>query len=327
MPHSTVTPPHHSPVIPGGRVATGRPVGARSWYLLLVTGLTVATVSLGPCEAERGCSRGWQLLQPSMTGMRGHKGHGGGHIPTAAAGTRAAESCSFRICMASSWGSGFFPKSLLQRQHPTLLASQHHLHPKNHLHPQNHLHPSIACTWHHLQPRITCSPASLSPPASPIPSITCTLATPASPASPALQYRLHSGITCIPASPPRQHHGRHKSPQAGEAHSLVGARGYLGGWEPRGASWHCRMMLRMSCVGRGKCSEFSREFCTSSPGHRRPTGAVGPSTRLTRGRASSSPLLPHHNGTPYQLSARRVVAGGRGLLSPLLLCPARDTMP
>lgn len=87
------------------------------------------------------------------------------------------------------------------------------------------------------------------------------------------------------------------------------------------------MMLRMSCVGRGKCSEFSREFCTSSPGHRQPTGAVGPSTRLTGGRASSSPLLPHHNGTPYQLSAHRVVAGGRGLASPLLLCPARDIMP
>lgn len=177
--------------------------------------------------------------------MRGHKGHGGGHIPTAAAGTRAAESCSFRICMASSWGSSFFPKSLLQRQHPTLLASRHHLHPKNHLHPQNHLHPSIACTWHQLQPRITCSPASLSPPASPIPSITCTPAPPASPASPvpqhhlhpsitctavspAFRHHLHPGITCIPASPPHQHHGRHKSPQAGEAHSLGGPGGTWG---------------------------------------------------------------------------------------------------
>lgn len=43
-------------------------------------------------------------------------GHGGGHVPTTAGGTRAAESCSFRICMASSWGSSFFPKSLLLRQ-------------------------------------------------------------------------------------------------------------------------------------------------------------------------------------------------------------------
>lgn len=56
--HSTVTLPHHNPAIPGGRVAAGRPVGARSWYLLLVTGLTVATISLGPCEAERGLQSG-----------------------------------------------------------------------------------------------------------------------------------------------------------------------------------------------------------------------------------------------------------------------------
>lgn len=70
-------------------------------------------------------------------------------------------------------------------------------------------------------------------------------------------------------------------PQAGEARGSAGDPGvYLWGWELRGAGWHCRMMLRMSWVGRGKCSELSRECRTGSPGHRRPTAAAGPSTRL-----------------------------------------------
>lgn len=57
VPHSTVVPPvpQLCPAIPGGRVAAGRPVGARGWYLALGTGFTAATTSLGPCQAQRGC--------------------------------------------------------------------------------------------------------------------------------------------------------------------------------------------------------------------------------------------------------------------------------
>lgn len=232
----------------------------------------------------------------------------------------AAETAPHIACIPASSAPQEPPAS------PEPPAPQHCLHlappaAQNNLQPSIAFTPSITYTQRHLHPGTTC-----------ISSITCT------PASPAPQHHLHRSIACIPASPASWHH-LHPSitstpaswpaqiPTGRRSPQLGGARGYLGGWEPRGASWHCRMMLRMSCVGRGKCSEFSREFCTSSPGHRRPTGAVGPSTRLTGGQASSSPLLLHHNGTPYQLSARRVVAGGRGLASPLLLCPARDTMP
>lgn len=73
MPHSALAPPMPQlcPAIPGGRVAARHPVGARSWYLPLVTGFTVATVSLGPCEAE---SRLWS---GPVAPLARHGGHGG----------------------------------------------------------------------------------------------------------------------------------------------------------------------------------------------------------------------------------------------------------
>lgn len=140
-----------------------------------------------------GCGQGWG--QPhSMGGPRG------GPVPTVAAGTWAAESCSFRICMASSWGSSFFPKSLLRRQHRrvtrtpesrklrhhpnpsishTLMSprSQHHPNPivtqilappkpQYHPNPQDHLHPIITQIstspkpQNHPDPKVTQIPAS-----------------------------------------------------------------------------------------------------------------------------------------------------------------------
>lgn len=116
--------PQFCHVIPGGLTAARRPIGARSWYLLLVTGFTVATSSLGPCKTESVLWPG--LVAPPSLAWRVW----GSCIRTPAAGTWAAESCSFRICMASSWGSSFFPKSLLQRQHHTSPATLwHHLYP------------------------------------------------------------------------------------------------------------------------------------------------------------------------------------------------------
>lgn len=72
MPRSTVAPPvpQLCPAIPGGRVAAGRPVGARSWYLALGTGFTAATTSLGPCEAQRG-SWSVPVTPPARTGDTG----------------------------------------------------------------------------------------------------------------------------------------------------------------------------------------------------------------------------------------------------------------
>lgn len=217
--------------------------------------------------------------------------------------------------MASSWGSGFFPKSLLQRQQPTSPAPLEPPAPPGPPAPQHCLYLASPAAQNSLHSSIAFTPSITYTQQCPHPSITRTTV------SPAFWHQLHPSITCTPASRPAHTPTGRRSPRLG------GVRGYLGGWELRGAGWHCRMMLRMLCVGRGKCSELSREFCTSSPGHRRPTGAVGPSTRLRGGWPSSSPLPARHTRTPYQLSACRAVAGGRGLGSPLLLCPARDTMP
>lgn len=72
MPRSTVAPPvpQLCPAIPGGRVAAGRPVGARSWYLALGTGFTAATTSLDPCEAQRS-SWSVPVTPPARTGDTG----------------------------------------------------------------------------------------------------------------------------------------------------------------------------------------------------------------------------------------------------------------
>lgn len=68
VPHSTLAPPvsQMCPAVPGGRVAAGRPVGARTWYLALGTGFTAATTSLGPCEARRGCGQRQGHPQPGQ---------------------------------------------------------------------------------------------------------------------------------------------------------------------------------------------------------------------------------------------------------------------
>lgn len=129
LPHCPGIPLWLCPAIPGGREAPSRPVGALSWYLPLGTGFTAATASVGPCKAVSRLRSG--LAAPPAR----HRRHKGGRVPTAAAGTRAAESCSFRICKASSWGSSFFPKSLLWRQQPDVThtpaspASRHRPHP------------------------------------------------------------------------------------------------------------------------------------------------------------------------------------------------------
>lgn len=94
------------------------------------------------------------------------------------------------------------------------------------------------------------------------------------------QHRLHPGIAHIPVSPTSQHHTpsskRVMRPEdtVGSPTAQSRAWGYLWGWGPREVGWHCRMMLRMLCVGRGMCSEFSRECCTGSPFHCQPVGAV-----------------------------------------------------
>lgn len=124
VPHSTVAPQCHSSAQQYlgavGLQDVLRVLAAGTWHLALA--------SLQPpppwAPARHRGAVGSASDTPASSG-----GHGGGHIPTTADGTRAAESCSFRICMASSWGSSFFPKSLLPGQNGTSAALQHQLHP------------------------------------------------------------------------------------------------------------------------------------------------------------------------------------------------------
>lgn len=81
MPPSAPLCPDPPPVIPGGRVAVGLPVGARGWYPPPVTGFTVATVSEGPCGVARGLWSGLGAT-PQHGGARGwsRPHHGCGYL-------------------------------------------------------------------------------------------------------------------------------------------------------------------------------------------------------------------------------------------------------
>lgn len=253
--------------------------------------------------------------------------------------------------MASSWGSSFFPKSLLRRQHcrvtrtPESPKPRHHPNPsitqtptsprswylpnpnitqtlgspkpQDHLHPivtqismspksRNHPDPKVTQILaspkpqHHPNPNITQIPASPKPQDHPHPGTTQTLKSPGSQSHPNLT------VTQTPTSPTPQPQGNRTRGRVW--HPRCGAGGYLGGCAPRGAGWHCRMMLRMLCVGRGKCSELSRECRTGSPSHCRPVGAVGTSC----GSATPSPRC-HEPRTPSRAPLTGFLRVGPGL--------------